>query len=159
MQRLLGRLEAALRLLRGSPGELGLLLQPLDLPGLRCHLLALPGELQIAFRCASASAPKLDGPVADALQQLVQLRVVARGLRGLPGHVDGGLLLRLQGLRRFDRRGERGELFLQGLQAPRLPRDGRLELLPFRQASEHLVEARHLLAHRRNRRGGFLRGF
>ena len=158
MQRLLRRLEAALRLLRGPPGRLGLLLQPLDLPGLLFHLLALPGELAAALRRAPASGAQLDGAVADALQQLVQLRVIAGGLRGLPGRIDGCLLLRLHGLRRFDRRGERGQLTFQSPQAPRLPLEGRMELLAFREASDHLVEASHLLAHRRDRLGGFLRG-
>ena len=106
--RLLGRLAATLRLLRSPPGRLGVLLQQLDLSGLLLHRFALPGELGHALRRAPARSAQRDSPVADALQQLVQLRVMGGSFHGLPGVVDGCLLLRLDGLRRFDGRSERG---------------------------------------------------
>ena len=156
-ERLLRRLETALRLLRGPPGSLGLLLPQLDLPSQFCHRFALPSEGKAALRSAPAQSAKLDRAVADTLQELVQLRVIAGGRHGLPSRIDGSLLLRLHGLRRFNRRSERGQLDFESLDAPRLSLDGRLELLSFRKASEHLMEASHLLTNRRDRLGGLFR--
>ncbi len=106
MKCLLSRLEVALGLLGSAPGRLGLFLEPLDLFRLLCDRFALLIAFEPALRHDPASGAQLDGEVTDALQELVELRIVAGGLRILPGSLHGFLLLRLHGLRRFNRPSE-----------------------------------------------------
>ena len=156
MQRLLRRLKGAQRGLGRLPGRGGLLFQPLDFLRLLGHRLALAGgfsQRSAALRRAAPSRRRGRGRSATARPA----RVIARGRRGLPGRLDGLLLLRLHGQRPGDRRSEGRQLAFQSLESLRLPCDGGLELLAFRQPAEHLMEAGHLLTDRLDRRGGLLR--
>jgi hypothetical protein len=157
MERLLGGLEALVRLRRGPARRGGPLFQPLDLRRSRRRRLAVAAELGLALRRHLPGGAQLDGAVALALQQLVEREVVAGGGGRLPRRDDGLLLVGLRRLRRGDRRRERGAVALLGGDLLRPPGDGRGELLPLGQASDHLVQASQLRPQLPDRLAGSLR--
>jgi hypothetical protein len=154
---LLGRIQGALCLRRGAPGGRGLPLPPFDLDGVRFHRLAPPSELGRSFRRKPAGSSQLDGAITLALQEIIQLLIVAGSLCGLPCRLDGCRLLRLRRARRCHPVHQRGPFGVQGVERAGVQFKGCLELLALRQAADDLVEAGHLRPQRLDRPGALFR--